>query len=273
MWRRPLTLSFLVHAAAGLAFWLLADRIPTGVGTSSPAIDTQVKEEEINIMVSAIGERAVVVPQVDPAPAEPAGRAGGVNPPSKPAVADSSLGGLTPPVRPAGTVFFQVATPARSVVYVIDCSGSMGTGRRLTLARNELLASLERLPGSARFQIIPYNRRAAPLRIDGRAELVPASQTNKETAIRLLEAVVPEGGTDHRPALEAALRLSPEAIYFLTDADDLPADLVRMLTQQNHGRTAIHTIELTAIHRNRLDMPLHLLARDNRGTYQWVDVK
>src|SRR5262249_3744008 len=66
-----------------------------------------------------------------------------------PALASTSGAGST-------TTFFQVSTQAQSVVYVIDRSGSMGNGGRMALARRELLASLDRLPVSARFQIIPY---------------------------------------------------------------------------------------------------------------------
>ena len=161
---------------------------------------------------------------------------------------------------------------AQSVVYVIDCSGSMGAAGRLALARRELLASLERLPETVRFQIIPYNRRAEPLRINGHSGLVPATPENKQAAAARLEAIVPEGSTEHQAALQQALLLGAEAIYFLTDADDLRPDQVHALTRLNHGRTSIHAIELTAAHRDAHAMPLHVLAKENHGEYRGVDV-
>lgn len=271
MWRLPLFLSLLAHAALGLALWLAPER---KIAFESPPLDTQAKEKEIDFLVMDIGTppvvRAAVAPAPKPAapvvPAEaPTAAAFSVSLPGSPGSGVVELSRET-------TAFFQVPTQAKSVVYVIDRSGSMGVGGRLARARRELLASLNRLPSSARFQIIAYNRHAAPLRIDGRSELVVATPPHIEQACRLLEAIQPEGGTAHGPALEAALRLQPEAIYFLTDADDLPRELVATLTRLNRGRTVIHAIELTTAHRDRFDMPLHLLARENRGNYRGVDL-
>jgi hypothetical protein len=172
----------------------------------------------------------------------------------------------------ATTTFFQIATQAKSVVYVIDRSASMGINGRLEAARRELLASLERLPSTARFQVIPYNREAIPLRVGGRTDLLEATPANIQAAARLLNTLVAEGGTDHWPALHRALALQPDVVFFLTDADDLRIDQVRAITQLNHGRTAIHAIELSIFNRDREDMPLHLLAHTNQGQYQAVDV-
>ena len=47
---------------------------------------------------------------------------------------------------------------------------------------------------------------------------------------------------------------------------------VQAVTLLNRGRAAIHTIELTTVNRHRADMPLHRLARDNRGRYQAVSL-
>ena len=38
----------------------------------------------------------------------------------------------------------------------------------------------------------------------------------------------------------------------------------------NQGRAVIHTIELSIGNRERSEMPLQALARDNRGTYRAV---
>jgi hypothetical protein len=153
------------------------------------------------------------------------------------------------------------------VVYVIDRSVSMGLNGALTAVKRELSTSLGRLPGDAQFQIVYYNRRAEVLNGSG---LLPASPANKFNAERFLETLEAEGGTDHLPALTLALSLQPDVIYFLTDADDLAAEQVRRATQLNHGHSVIHTIELTAVNRGHLDMPLQVLARENRGMYRGV---
>jgi hypothetical protein len=168
--------------------------------------------------------------------------------------------------------FFHVGVRAASVVYVIDRSTSMGLRGALDIAKRELLASLQRLAADTRFQIIIYNRHAECLRIGGRTDLVPATPENKQEVASLLQSVRPEGSTDPLPALRQALALRPEVIFFLTDADDLNVRQISDLTQFNRGRTAIHAIELNALHRDRHDQPLQLLARNNHGEYRAVSV-
>src|SRR5207245_2248565 len=88
-------------------------------------------------------------------------------------------------------------------------------------------------------------------------------------ALRELE---PVGATDHGRALREALNLRSDALFFLTDADDLTADHLRIAAQSNRGWTVIHVIELTTRHRGRPDMPMQVLARAHRGTYHAVDL-
>jgi hypothetical protein len=162
--------------------------------------------------------------------------------------------------------------PARgqASVYVIDRSMSMGLHGALELARKELLASLASLPETARFQVIAYNRSAEPLRLDGHADLLPASAENRRRAAAAIEELLPEGSTEHVQALKRALALQPDVIFFLTDADDLKLEQVRQVTQYNHRRTVIHAIELHLGRRARSESVLPLLAETNRGVYRAV---
>jgi hypothetical protein len=169
------------------------------------------------------------------------------------------------------TAFFAIGTQARRVVYVIDRSASMGPGGLLAAAVGELCASLERLPAEARFQVVVYHDQPELL-LPGRAELVPASLDNTDRAARLLKELRAEGGTNHLRALRLALSLSPEVVFLLTDADDLNDADRREATRLNRGRAVIHTIELNPSHRGRADMPLQVLARENRGRYLAVDL-
>jgi hypothetical protein len=176
------------------------------------------------------------------------------------------------PVPPAGTTtFFQVPARAEAVVYVIDRSASMGLGGRLDAARRELLASLERLPETARFQVLVYNSTTEPLLPD-RPGLLPATAENKRRVAAALAGLQAEGGTRHDQALPRALALLPDVIFFLTDADDLTEDHLRAVTARNRGRSVIHVIELNPANRNRPDRPLQVLARQSHGVYQAVDL-
>ncbi len=167
--------------------------------------------------------------------------------------------------------FFDAGTQARSVVYVIDRSSSMGFNGLLAAAVRELRASLGRLSPDARFQVIVYHDRSELL-LPGPHELLPASLENVRRAGLACDAIRAEGGTEHLSALRLALSLNPEAIFFLTDADDLKDEDRREVTRLNRGRAVIHTIELTAAHRGRPEMPLQVLARENRGRYLAVDL-
>jgi hypothetical protein len=155
------------------------------------------------------------------------------------------------------------------VVYVLDRSASMGLSGALDVARQEVVASLRRLPATTRFQVVPYNRQAEPLRLDHQVGLVPAAAPTVEQAVRLLEEVSASGGTDHRQALARGLGLRPEVLYFATDADDQSAAEVRSVGRCNQGRTAIHVIELGR-GAGQEDGPLRRLAAENGGTYRRV---
>jgi len=168
------------------------------------------------------------------------------------------------------TAFFHIATQGTAIVYVIDRSASMGLNGCLATAKRELLASLEHLPSTARFQVIPYNRSAEPLRIYGQSGLTFATPENKRCVALLLEGIQAEGGTEHVPALKRALALGPDVIFFLTDAADLRAEQIRAITCLNHGRSTIHAIELGRASEVRGDLPLYALAQENQGCYKSV---
>ncbi len=166
------------------------------------------------------------------------------------------------------TAFFRIATQAKAIVYVVDRSGSMGVDGRLDTAKRELLKSLEHLTSSARFQVITYNRHAESLRIDGQYGLTFATAEHKRSVAHLLENIHAEGGTDHAGALKRALALSPEVIFFLTDADDLRADDILNISLLNHGRTVIHAIGFG----RGGNGTLNILAQTNQGIYRTLMV-
>jgi hypothetical protein len=178
--------------------------------------------------------------------------------------------------RPTGTAFFGAETAAQTIVYVIDRSASMGpvagSAGGFAAALEELQASLEKLPETARFQVILYNLVVEVLPIGGRTCLVRATQDNKREAVALAGQRAAEGRTDHLPPLLRALSLRPDVIFFLTDADDLTDEQVRRVTrindQQNRSQTVIHAIELNPTNPGRADTPLQLLARSNHGQYR-----
>ena len=83
-----------------------------------------------------------------------------------------------------------------------------------------------------------------------------------------------EGGTQHGEALEEALKLSPDVIFFLTDADqpELSAERLARIKRRNGGRTSIHTIEFGLGARLSRDNFLAKIARQNGGKYVYIDI-
>ena len=78
---------------------------------------------------------------------------------------------------------------ARRIVYLVDRSMSMGPSGALATALQEVAASLKSLPPNVLFQVIPYNRLAEPLELDGQRGLAPADPSTVQNAIEQLAAI------------------------------------------------------------------------------------
>jgi hypothetical protein len=173
----------------------------------------------------------------------------------------------------SGPGMFPAAGTGRSVVFVLDRSMSMGMHDGFRRARAELLASLARLPSSARFQVIAYKDIAEPLMVSGSAGLLPADRDTIAEVTRLVAGMRAEGRTNHVNALKHGLMLLPDVLYFVTDADELSVADVTGVTRFNGGRTSIHVVEMSARADDGSDTVLHQLAIQNRGTYRRVSVR
>jgi hypothetical protein len=161
-----------------------------------------------------------------------------------------------------GPTLFGIPVTGKRVVFVLDRSLSMGLTGAFRRARVELLACLRALPESASFQVVLYNRGAEPL--PGRA-LLPAEEESFATVERILQKTLPEGETEHGRALAVALSLDPDAIYLVTDADDLTAAAVRQISAMNRRRVVLHTLDVSR--RQRAGGMLEALARQNGGQH------
>jgi hypothetical protein len=158
---------------------------------------------------------------------------------------------------------------ARTVVYVVDRSLSMGLNGALARARREVVASLRALPPDASFQIVLYNRQAELLRVDRRRGFLWADAATIVAVGAELERIAALGNTDHFRALKTALALQADVLFLVTDADDLTDPQVRELTRLNDRRTIIHALELNRRSADT-DSPLHRLALASGGTHRRV---
>ena len=124
--------------------------------------------------------------QVDTSVAAPPAQANGDDPDSRPTATRKDDKPLLE--------FFGIRDRADSVVYVIDCSGSMATRNSLEVAKRELLASLGPLPPDSQFAVILYNLVARVLsEPEGHQGLMTATKSNKASVSSQLVKVMPDG--------------------------------------------------------------------------------
>ncbi|MGD9720661.1 MAG: hypothetical protein AB7O59_16340 [Pirellulales bacterium] len=176
----------------------------------------------------------------------------------------------------ARTAVFGAVGEGQKFVYVFDRSGSMDghAGAPLASAKSELLASLAHLDQTHQFQIIFYNDKPRvfnPTGVLGR--LVFGTDQNKYLASKFVGSITADGATRHEEALKMALRMTPDVIFFLTDADQpqLSTEQLQRIGQMNNG-TMINAIEFGYGAQSDADNFLVRLARQNGGTHVYVDV-
>lgn len=168
-----------------------------------------------------------------------------------------------------GANFFGVGGAGKSIVYVLDCSDSMNNDDRFRRAREELIYSIERLSREQSFYVILYNDGALPMDAD---DPVPAVPEEFARLCKWLERAEPFGGTYPWPALEYALSLEPDAIYFLSDGEFEPNIItaVREKNQKsklNPRQIPIHTIAFAS---QAGENQMKILARTSGGKYRFV---
>jgi len=175
------------------------------------------------------------------------------------------------------TKVFGVEGEGTRFIYVFDRSASMeGSGGvcPLEAAKAELLASIEALQPMHQFQIIFYNDRQWIFNPAGQEGKIPlATEQNKERARKWIRSITPDGGTRHEEALLAAIRLQPDCIFFLTDADDpklSEGQLERI--RRRAGGIPIHTIEFGMGPHSGPPSFLARLADMTQGNYTYVDI-
>lgn len=171
---------------------------------------------------------------------------------------------------PAGTgrgipIAFPEVAAARSVVFVIDRSSSMGLNGALGIARRLMSTTLEELPEGMNFQVLAYNQQVVPLRVGVSAGLLPANRAVIAEAKRQVEAITATGKTNHAEGILRALLHRPECLYVITDELKLTWEEVKQITQRNTQRTCIHILEVKG-RAGQTDPLVELLVRNNRGS-------
>jgi hypothetical protein len=158
------------------------------------------------------------------------------------------------------TSFYGVRTVAQTIVYVVDCSGSMAEADRILRAKAELRRSVMGLQFPQRFTVIFYNTHPIPM--PGIA-LKSAEAGTKDQFLSWLRMIEPDGGTEPRGALKTAISLNPDVIYLLSDGA-FPNGVVEETAQRNTRKIPIHCIDLAG---GSAGDHLRRIARDSGGQY------
>lgn len=176
----------------------------------------------------------------------------------------------------AQTQIFGVKAEGTKFLYVFDRSSSMEVpkGRPMAAAKAELLASLKDLKSTHQFQVIFYNHLLSVCDAGTGPRMLWGDERGKSTAQEFVTRMKGDGGTKHLPALITALRLQPDVIFFLTDADDpiLSLEELERVRDSNHG-TAIHCIEFGSGPQKPGENFMQRLARENGGKHAYVDTR
>lgn len=174
---------------------------------------------------------------------------------------------------------FGVSGSGNRFVYVLDRSDSMNGfgGLPLRSAKRELIRSLRSLSPQQQFQIIFYNENVKPFQMSGSPMTMITGESDQvKRAERYVNAIQAFGGTKHEGALLMALRMSPDVIFFLTDAHIPRLSKIELRMIQDRAErsgTTIHAIEFGSQASAAPDSFLKELAGMNNGQYQYVDVR
>lgn len=182
-----------------------------------------------------------------------------------------------PPAPPGGgspgsssvTGIFKVDKNVKSVVYVIDKSGSMA-GSNLSRVQAELIFAINDLDETQKFSVIFFDGHAWPLYsqygVPGTAggsplPLLVATDGNKALAIDWIRTMRAGGGTNPFPAVMMGLGVEPEKMVLLSDGE-FSMSYVHDITIQNGGSASIDCIGF-----GETVITLQEIAKQNRGRY------
>jgi len=179
-----------------------------------------------------------------------------------------------------GAEFYGIRAEGNTFVFIVDRSNSM-RGERLAEAKNELMYAVRKLTPDQRFYVIFFAGLTEFMRLNGtpvpEPEPVAATTENLAKLQAWVDRVQIEPWTNPFEAVEFALRLSPDAIFLLSDGEFTDnGRTMRYLKNRNvlkasgeprRPRVVIHSI---AFHSRDGEPALKTIAADSGGTFRFV---
>jgi len=157
---------------------------------------------------------------------------------------------------------------ARSVVYVMDRSGSMGDS--FGLLQRELMRAVGSLESDQTFNVIWFNEGPAELLSE---QMLSGTIENKRKAFGAIKRVYPSGRTEPVDAIRRGLEFKPDVLFLLSDGDfgEDNAQIMRFIRQANADNgTIINTILFIYDTVGEGERVLRAIAEQNGGTFKHV---
>ncbi len=244
---RPVGVAMVYHDSGGEAYFLET----SGVAAEGDSQDTSPAEQALQSLPSVDNSSAAtdallagLLPGTGQTASDTAAAAGGLGL----GEGGAAIGGdrSIPKVK---TKLFGIEGEGTRFVYVFDRSASMlgHGGAPLRSAKAELIESLQSIGPAHQFQIIFYNDSPLPMGglSGGPPKLFQGDEQSKERGIQFVRNISADGGTEHVAALQMALNLGPDVLFFLTDADSSPSarEMQRLQDRAARGGTTLHSIQ------------------------------
>ncbi len=166
----------------------------------------------------------------------------------------------------AADSFFGLRPVGRRFVFVLDCSRSMNhphdteAKTRFKRMKLELIKSIQGMGPESEFYLIFFNDFAIPM---PSAVPVQAAEQPKLKYLYWMKEMKAEGNTEPRLAIQHALKLQPDILYFLTDGSFTYRVQQDLLSLQS-GKTEIHTFAFDAPFTDNMRRAYNRLLDDDR---------
>lgn len=165
---------------------------------------------------------------------------------------------------------------ARSIVYCLDVSASMGASNRLNLSRNYLKESLLALNENDKFNVIAFSK---DLEILSPSEMLKATKENVMIAMEFLDRFTLQSiklntKTDLLSPILRALDMRPSVIVVVTDGLPTagvvqPERIVQIVKERNVGGTKIYAIGMEMDEEQPEAWLMKNIAMETNGEYQF----
>jgi hypothetical protein len=161
------------------------------------------------------------------------------------------------------------------IVYVMDSSGSMREGDKISKAKTELKRALSGLKPIDRFTVLHFNGPVYGMSFD----LVPASRENVQAALEYVDGIQMGNNTNISGALERALSVEGATdIYLMSDGKPEGRGITnyimlrRFVRELNTRKVRINTLALGLGDKFEGVELLKAVAAENEGAHDYIDL-